>query len=670
MTTAILSDHTSFATRTCLTQMKRAVSDHAPRTWLAAFGNLVATEVADTKPVNTYLAEALPRWRRDAPALCQGHDDDTVWSLSLRALTTQGQTPDQYWLDLSALVRGLEGHHATLAMVVQTFEVDELDAAILSVVDALRSDPHAQLLVNHLDGHFAGEGVTETTLAGVLLGAPSPLWSLAKSRLARLQRQGFLVCHDGRWASSQWLKDCLDHTLASEEPPSIWKPDEARFQLLEDAWLGGRTTLIEIADIEDGWLAVEWLAERLGRKLVRDVVNDPDKHRQAVLNTRWHRGILCAAADASQLPTLLRAYQGLDAVVLCKALTQIPPGVNTLRLGTLRPTEREALWRAHLDRRGLALDPGALKRLSRSSGVSHAQLASVVLEAAERGLTGHTLQNFLETEACLRSSGESSLLERVTTSLGWEDVILPEACVSGIMELVSYARYQDQVMETWGFGRKYPYGRALTALFYGAPGTGKTMAATLVAAELGKELIRVNLSEVASKWIGETEKNLARVFDEAAKTDAILLFDEADALFGKRTEVKTASDRYANMNVGFLLQKLEAFSGVVILTTNLKASIDPAFQRRIRFSIEFENPDTTAREELWQLGLPRSAPTSDSIDYARLAEAYTFSGANIKEAILRAAFLAAEKGSKIDDVILHTAAKRLMRELGFMVKDN
>jgi hypothetical protein len=231
--------------------------------------------------------------------------------------------------------------------------------------------------------------------------------------------------------------------------------------------------------------------------------------------------------------------------------------------------------------------------------------------------------------------------ELMTTPLGWNDLVVSDNVAALILELLSSIRYQGQVMEKWGFGKKLASGRAVSALFSGPPGTGKTMVATLIAKDLGLELFRVDLSRVVSKWVGETEKNLGRAFDEAKHSQAVLLFDEADALFAKRTDVKSSNDRYANLEVNYLLQRLEAFEGVVLLTTNNQTSIDDAFRRRLRFRIEFPAPDASERELLWQAMLPPEVPVAHDIDFGDLAQRYEMTGGFIKNAVVRAAFLAA-----------------------------
>jgi SpoVK/Ycf46/Vps4 family AAA+-type ATPase len=211
---------------------------------------------------------------------------------------------------------------------------------------------------------------------------------------------------------------------------------------------------------------------------------------------------------------------------------------------------------------------------------------------------------------------------------------------------VSRVRLRKQVLEDWGFHRKLAKGVGLAALFLGPPGTGKTMVAGIIAAELGLELYQIDLSRVTSKWVGETEKNLAAIFDAAEGANVMLLFDECDTLFARRSEVKSSNDKYANAEVNYLLQRIERFEGVSILTTNLDTSIDPAFKRRLAFRIQFPIPDAKEREKLWRRMLPIEAAV-EHLDFGALARDYELAGGNIRNAVLRAAYLAAADESPI-----------------------
>jgi len=211
------------------------------------------------------------------------------------------------------------------------------------------------------------------------------------------------------------------------------------------------------------------------------------------------------------------------------------------------------------------------------------------------------------------------------------------------------------VYETWGFAEKGRRGLGVSALFTGASGTGKTMAAEALARELRLDLYRIDLSAVVSKFIGETEKNLKQVFDGAEEGGALLLFDEADALFGKRSEVRDSHDRYANIEVGYLLQRIEAYQGLAVLTTNLKSAIDTAFQRRLRFTVHFPFPDAALREAIWKTVFPTATPTQD-LDHKKLAQ-LNMTGGNIRNIAVNAAFLAAGAGTPVHMANLMEAAK-------------
>jgi AAA+ superfamily predicted ATPase len=235
-----------------------------------------------------------------------------------------------------------------------------------------------------------------------------------------------------------------------------------------------------------------------------------------------------------------------------------------------------------------------------------------------------------------------NLAQRIIPSAGWDDLVLPDAQKRTLRQISSQVRHRMKVYEAWGFAAKSNRGLGVSALFTGESGTGKTMAAEVLARELELDLYRIDLSAVVSKYIGETEKNLKQVFDAAEEGGAILLFDEADALFGKRSDVKDSHDRYANIEVSYLLQRMESYRGLAILTTNLKSAIDRAFQRRLRFRVNFPFPDATQREAIWNRIFPAQTPTQ-GLDSKRLSQ-LNVPGGNIRNIALNAAFLAAADG--------------------------
>ena len=259
------------------------------------------------------------------------------------------------------------------------------------------------------------------------------------------------------------------------------------------------------------------------------------------------------------------------------------------------------------------------------------------------------------------------LATRIEVTQSWSDLVVPEDQATALFELGARVRRRGVVYEKWGFGSKVGKGLGVTALFSGPPGTGKTMAACLVAKDLGVEIYRVELSKIVSKWIGETEQNLAALFDAAEACHAVLLFDEADALFGKRTEVRTSNDRHANQEVNFLLQRIETFTGICFLTTNHETAIDEAFRRRLSIHIHFPMPEVDERKALWRAMLPPDAPVDAKLGIDELAETFEMSGGYIKNAVLRAAFLAADSTGLIDGPLLAKAAQLECEAMGQVV---
>lgn len=263
----------------------------------------------------------------------------------------------------------------------------------------------------------------------------------------------------------------------------------------------------------------------------------------------------------------------------------------------------------------------------------------------------------------------SRYAQRVEAVRGMSDLVLPHEQLATVRELIARVRHRNCVYEQWGFERKLgSRGLATAALFYGPPGTGKTLAASVIAHELKMDLYQVDLGRVVSKWIGETEKNLGALFDAAEAGHVVLLFDEADSLFGKRTEVKSSNDRYANQETNYLLQRLETFRGVAVLTTNYESGVDEAFRRRIALHVKFEVPDVTEREALWRRLLSGvTAPMAPTIAFERLAKRFEMSGGYIRNAVVRAAFMAADTNQPIADDLLFAAAIAEYAAIGHVI---
>jgi hypothetical protein len=375
-------------------------------------------------------------------------------------------------------------------------------------------------------------------------------------------------------------------------------------------------------------------------------------------------------------PALAALLQQLEGVVLLTAVEREPlleMGARSIVHADVRfpsPSRRAALLMAalrqnaapdvdpHVLARRFALDPGRIVAAARGALELARERDARQVSAVDLG------------EACRRQLQHDleSVAVRVTSSHRWEDLVIPVDVYYALQEMVAYRQHAEMVYGQWGFGGRHDQRRGISALFAGPSGTGKTMCASVMAREMDMELFQVDLSRVVSKWIGETEKNLAKVFDEAERSNAIILFDEADSLFARRTEIKSSVDRYANLEVNFLLQRMEAFTGVTILTTNFEDTIDTAFKRRLTFRVRFEKPDAEARAALWAKMFPADCRLADDIDFTRLAAQFEMSGAHIRNACLRAAFLAAAAGGPIDMSAVMQAAERECREMGLLVR--
>ena len=292
-------------------------------------------------------------------------------------------------------------------------------------------------------------------------------------------------------------------------------------------------------------------------------------------------------------------------------------------------------------------------------------------EAAERQAiaAGHPV-NSDDLRAGIRlqnAGGLDRLARRVTPRADFQDLVLPDRVMALLREIVERARHRDQVLDGWKMGGRALRGRGITALFAGESGTGKTLSAEVIAHELGLDLYTIDLSTVVDKYVGETEKNLDRIFEQAEDVNAVLFFDEADALFGKRSEVSDARDRYANVEVAYLLQRMESFDGITVLATNLRANLDAAFTRRIDVLVDFPEPEEDDRERLWAMHLPSTLPREGELDLGFLARSFELSGGDIRNVTLAAAYAAAANGGRVTTTDLVVATAREYRKLGRLV---
>ena len=290
-------------------------------------------------------------------------------------------------------------------------------------------------------------------------------------------------------------------------------------------------------------------------------------------------------------------------------------------------------------------------------------------ESTAEAITPITLEHLQQACRAQTRCEVNSLARRIEPRHGWHDLVLPAPQLDQLHTVCSQARHASSVYGAWCFERTMSLGKGLNVLFSGPPGTGKTMAAEVIANELHVDLLKIDLSQIVSKYIGETEKNLRQLFAQAASANAILLFDEADALLGKRSAVKDAHDRYANTEVAYLLQKMEEYPGISILTTNVRQNIDEAFTRRMRFIIEFPFPEDEDRLRIWQAVWPREVPLAPDVDLPRLAQLFRLSGGSIRNIALSAAYLAAECGEPVAMRHLMRATRSEQQKMGRLVND-
>lgn len=434
---------------------------------------------------------------------------------------------------------------------------------------------------------------------------------------------------------------------------------DAALARLEAARLFGR----DRTEIEEVGIRFARLVRLAGRLPVIDATL-PDPHQWDEDAFRTLVGAIAAtgrwtAVIGTEPERIVRLLGAREAVVLDRA--------------ELDAKARESMLRAAAHDLGFALDNASAAVISNLFPLQVDGLEDAVRVARARtGREESQEQLYGRLVAACRSTASQSiskLAQRVPPTFRLDDVVVPADRRSQFVELIDNVRFASKVLDEWKFGEKLPYGRGVTALFHGPSGTGKTMAAQALAGELGVELFALDLSRVVSKYIGDTEKNIDAVFSDAARCGAAVLIDEADALFGKRSEVKDAHDRYANIEVAYLLQRMEGFEGLAILTTNLRQNLDPAFLRRIRFIVDFPRPDAEAREAIWRRCLPADSHALGDDEFRRLARRLDLTGGSIRQITLRAAFIAAASGSAIGLPHIARAAHAELAKLGLPAVD-
>jgi SpoVK/Ycf46/Vps4 family AAA+-type ATPase len=359
-------------------------------------------------------------------------------------------------------------------------------------------------------------------------------------------------------------------------------------------------------------------------------------------------------------------------------------GVVTVEFPIPAFEQRRALWAELLRREELDAEPDAVEavadRYRLVPGQIHEATRALRNLTRLRGGTERVDRSPDETDrvdardlfaAARLQTGHDlgSLARKIDPRYAWQDIVLPADALAQLREICQRVVHHRVVLDQWGFGRKLSHGKGVNALFTGPSGTGKTMAAEILGHELNLDLYKIDLSAVVSKWIGETEKNLDRIFTAAENANAILFFDEADALFGKRSEVRDSHDRYANVEISYLLQKMEEYEGIAILATNLRANLDEAFVRRLAFTVQFPFPDDESRRRIWTGIWPAATPVGDDVDAAFLAKQFKLSGGNIKNIALAAAVLAAAEGGVVRMAHVLHATRREYQKMGKVLAD-
>ena len=432
------------------------------------------------------------------------------------------------------------------------------------------------------------------------------------------------------------------------------------------------------------FLVRQLMAHRRKSCLFADVSAAEDRPRaveQAALVARLLDSYLCLSglespnaegeletASSELIQAIGEANPGREPLFLIVQKRLIHPvRPVTAELEVPRPDEGErlALFRYYFSQ--IPMREGAsLEELSAKFSFVPQQIQGAAAQAAGLcQIQGGTLSNAAAHRCCYRQVVHNldKLAKRISPHFTWEDVVLPESQKRLMQQACNHIRYQHRVYQEWGFNQKIGYGMGLSILFAGAPGTGKTMCAQVIARELNMEMYKINISQIVSKYIGETEKNLQAVFQEARNSNCILFFDECDALFGKRSsEVKDAHDRNANVEVAYLLQQIEDHDGVCILATNLIQNIDAAFMRRITYVVHFPFPQAPQRKEIYLHTLPANVPVDPDVDWDFIAEQFQLSGGHIKNIVLAAAFMAASQDSPIQMRHLLTAAVNELRK--------
>jgi ATP-dependent 26S proteasome regulatory subunit len=616
-------------------------------------------------------------------------DKNLSFNALLEAVNVIGQRLNGDASSEESLMSGADGGNSALSRLCRQFELSPLEQDILVLCAGVEIEPSLVSLCKQVssneseDSPFRGVSVEfvstylrpdlSPSSRASILGSQSPLfqWNL-------VQRQnGFRSQTEIRIES--WT---LEYLMGVESIPLPYRGNlspllvEVELQSIPDSYLetakqlfhlwtrhsahqtvqlcGSETEakqqIAAIACQQYGWSLHSIHLDALGI--------DPTTQRNWII--WWHRRALLSRCvllveygDPSRLDprqkTLLNDLRKILTTPLLLSGDErlSDPTLPALDITSLTPQEQREIWNEQLGSKKPKEVEDYINTLVLQFNLNASAIHSISNRAVKtllaEGCTEPEKVNALLWQYCRTQARTSleGLVERIEPKTTWDELVLSEEATQVLRQIIATARNRSKVYSDWKMGGNSRRGLGITTMFFGPPGTGKTTAAEIIARELGLDLYRVDLSQISDKYIGETEKKLKKVFDEAEVSGAQLLFDEADSLIGKRSDVKDSKDRYANQSVSYLLQRMEAYSGLAILTTNLPNAIDSAFMRRIRFSVRFEYPTMEQRFEIWKRMFPKDTPTQD-VSFQRLAQ-LNVSGAIIRNVALGAAFLAAEE---------------------------
>jgi hypothetical protein len=575
----------------------------------------------------------LSPFERSVLLLCAGMELDSRFAALCASAQSEPRPCPTFSLALAALAEA-DWQALAPSAPLRYWRMIEVGAGNALTTSPLRIDErilHFLLGVDALDERISGllepdswqpSGVGLSGEQSAIAHAMVEAWSAPAARLPLLQ-----FCGRGAAAKRETVRAACERVgldlaviSANSLPRSVSDLRTLARIWQREAVLSGRGLMVECDDVAEGR-------------------TDTDQSSRPDGDLTVQRAVICFVAELES-PVVVSARQRFSV--------DVRPAI-AFELGKPHPGAQREAWREELGPAYPLLEEQVDRLVSQfdlsPSGVRAACMALPHAPDAASDTpeaVGSRLWDICRLHARPRLD---DLAQRIASAAFWDDLVLPLPQRQALREIAIHVRNRNQVYERWGFGGSTSRGLGIAALFAGPSGTGKTLAAEVIANELRLDLYRIDLSSVVSKYIGETEKNLRRVFDAAEAGGAVLLFDEADALFGKRSEVKDSHDRHANIEVSYLLQRMEAYRGLAILTTNLKESLDTAFLRRLRFVVQFPMPDAPERAEIWRRMFPSAAPTS-GIDFDKLAR-LAMTGGNIRNVVLSAAFLAAEDRSPI-----------------------